>query len=186
MGAGGATLPGMLPASLALLPELQTPWFAIYTRSRHEKIAAEQLERKHIPVFLPLRTELHRWNDRYQKVDVPMFRGYVFAQFERQSPERMAVLRTTGVARIIGFGQEDAPIPAEQIESLRRLVEQRATLHPHRYLRVGQRVKVLDGALVGVEGILVRIRNHDRLVIALDAIRQAVAFEVSGYAVTAV
>ena len=144
---------------------------------------AEQLERKRLAVFLPLRLEVHRWQDRYQKVEVPMFRGYLFAQFAQNSPERMVILRTAGVVRIVGFGQGDAEIPAAQIESLRRLAEEGAQLHPHRCLCIGQRVKVATGALAGVEGILVRIRKQDRLVIAVDAIRQAVAVELSGYEV---
>ncbi|HKO04553.1 MAG TPA: UpxY family transcription antiterminator [Candidatus Acidoferrales bacterium] len=159
------------------------PWFALYTRSRFEKRVAEQLERKRMPVFLPLRLEVHHWQDRYQKVEVPMFRGYLFAQFSPNSPERTAVLRTAGVVRIVGFGQKDSEIPVEQIASLRRVAEEGALLHPHRFLRIGQRVKIASGALAGVEGILVRIRKQDRLVIAVDAIRQAVAVELAGYEV---
>jgi len=172
-----------IAASLRADLDLTLPWFALYTRSRFEKQVAEQLERKRMPVFLPLRREVHRWQDRYQKVEVPMFRGYLFAQFSPDSPERTAVLRTAGVVRIVGFGQKDAEVPAEQIESLRRVAEDGALLHSHRYLRIGQRVKIASGALAGVEGILVRIRKQDRLVIAVDAIRQAVAVELAGYEV---
>ena len=171
---------GPLQAAAAKLP---APWFALYTRSRFEKQVAEQLERKRVPVFLPSRQEVHRWQDRYQKVEVPLFRGYLFAQFAPESIERLSVLRTNGVVRIVGFGSEYSVVPAEQIETLRRLTEERAALHPHRFLRVGQRVKVATGSLAGVEGILVRIRKQDRLVVAVDAIRQAVAVELAGYEV---
>ena len=116
-------------------------------------------------------------------MEKPLFRSYLFAQFAPNSFERLAVLRTPGVVRIVGFGSEYSAVPAEQIETLRRLAEERAALYPHRYLRVGQRVKVATGALAGVEGILVRIRKQDRLVIAVDAIRQAVAVELAGYEV---
>ncbi len=68
--------------------------------------------------FLPLHTEVHRWKDRYKKVEVPLFSGYVFVQFERGSLRRQAVLKTTGVIRIVGFGQRDEPVPDEQIEAL--------------------------------------------------------------------
>jgi len=166
-----------------LLEDSAGPWFAIYTRSRFEKQVAEQLERKRLPVFLPLRLEVHRWQDRYQKVEVPMFRGYLFVQFPRDSVQRMTVLRTTGVVRIVGFGQNDTEVPAEQIASLRRLTEQGVMLHPHRFLRVGQRVKIANGVLAGMEGILVRIKKQDRLVVSVDAIRQAVAVELAGYEV---
>jgi len=174
-----------LAPTACVLPcaESASPWFALYTRSRFEKQVAEQLERKRLPVFLPLRMEVHRWQDRYQKVEVPMFRGYLFAQFAPQSAERTTILRTLGVVRIVGFGQNDTEVPAEQIAALRRLADERALLHPHRYLRVGQRVKVASGSLAGVEGILVRIKKQDRLVVAVDAIRQAVAVELAGYEV---
>ena len=177
--AAGSQIAASLHADL----DLTLPWFALYTRSRFEKQVAEQLERKRMPVFLPLRREVHRWQDRYQKVEVPMFRGYLFAQFSPDSPERTAVLRTAGVVRIVGFGQKDAEVPVEQIASLRRVAEDGALLHSHRYLRIGQRVKIASGALAGVEGILVRIRKQDRLVIAVEAIRQAVAVELAGYEV---
>ena len=144
---------------------------------------AEQLERKRLPVFLPLRMEVHRWQDRYQKVEVPMFRGYVFTQFAIDSTERAEILRTVGVVRIVGFAQKYSEVPAEQIASLRRLADEGALLHAHRYLRIGQRVKVATGALAGVEGILVRIKKQQRLVVAVDAIRQAVAIELAGYEV---
>lgn len=159
------------------------PWYAIYTRSRHEKRVAEQLAQKNIPTFLPLHVEVHRWQDRYKKVEMPLFRGYVFAQYELDSPSRMSILRTTGVVRIVGFGQEDAAVPGEQIETLQRLLETRQLVHRHRYLQVGERVKVISGALAGVEGILVRVKKQDRLVIAIEPIRQAVAIELSGYEV---
>ena len=162
------------------------PWFAIYTRSRHEKLVAEQLAQKKIQAFLPLKIEVHRWQDRYKKVEMPLFRGYVFAQYENESPARTSILRTTGVVRIVGFGQEDAAIPDEQIENLRRLLETRQLVHRHRYLQVGERVKVISGALAGMEGILVRVKKQDRLVIVIEPIRQAVAVELSGYEVVPV
>ncbi|HMD31875.1 MAG TPA: UpxY family transcription antiterminator [Candidatus Acidoferrales bacterium] len=169
--------------NLRAAPDPAAPWFALYTRSRFEKQVAEQLERKRVSVFLPLRMEVHRWQDRYQKVEVPMFRGYLFVQLPPESPERTAVLRTPGVVRIVGFGQRDSEVPGEQIASLRRLADEGVLLHPHRYLKIGQRVKIANGALAGMEGILVRIRKQDRLVVAVDAIRQAVAVELAGYEV---
>ncbi len=158
-------------------------WFAVHTRSRHEKLVARQFLEKQIEAFLPLRTEVHRWKDRYKKVEVPLFSGYVFAQFERGSLRRQAVLKTTGVIRIVGFGQRDAPVPDEQIEALRRVVESDVLMEKHKFLRVGQRVKVISGALAGVEGILKRIKGNARLVIAVEPIRQAVVIEISGYEV---
>jgi transcriptional antiterminator RfaH len=114
---------------------------------------------------------------------VPLFSGYLFAQFARSSPWRRAVLTTPGVIRIVGFGERDAPVPDEQIEALRRVVESDVHMEKHKYLRVGERVRVISGALAGVEGILKRIKGNARLVIAVEPIRQAIAVELSGYEV---
>lgn len=156
-------------------------WYAIHTRSRHEKQVERLLSEKAIESFLPLRREVHRWKDRYKQVELPLFAGYVFVRIVPEPEERLRVLRTVGVVRIVGFAQNDAAIPAEQIETLRRLMASDAPLHRHRYLRVGQRVKVISGTLSGVEGTLVRLRKSDRLVISIAQIRQSVAVELSGY-----
>jgi transcription antitermination factor NusG len=161
-------------------------WYAVHTRSRHEKLVARQFQEKQIEAFLPLCTEVHRWKDRYKKVEVPLFSGYVFAQFASGTLRRQAVLKTTGVIRIVGFGQRDEPVPDEQIDALRRVLESDALLQKHRYLRVGQRVKVISGALAGVEGILKRIKGNARLVIAVEPIKQAIAVELTGYEVVGI
>lgn len=158
-------------------------WYAIHTRSRFEKKVAEQLCEKRFTTFLPLRKEVHRWKDRYKPVELPLFGGYVFVQLDGQPDLRVRVLRTPGVVRIVGFGQQDAPIPTDQIERLQRILESNSVVQRHRYLRVGQRLKIISGTLSGVEGILVRIKNSDRLVVSVEHIRQAVSIELSGYEV---
>ena len=53
-------------------------WYAVTTKSRHEKVVAEQLWQKDIECFLPLREVLSKWKDRYKKVQFPLFPGYLF------------------------------------------------------------------------------------------------------------
>jgi len=48
-------------------------WFAVWTRSRQEKVAASTLETLGVPHFLPLKSETRQWSDRKQKVSVPLF-----------------------------------------------------------------------------------------------------------------
>ncbi len=158
-------------------------WYAIHTRSRFEKKVAEQLSEKQVQTFLPLRKEMHRWKDRYKPVEIPLFGGYVFVHLAENPDARLRVLRTPGVVRIVGFGQKDAPIPPEQIETLQRVLGTESLITRHRYLRVGQRVRVISGMLAGVTGILSRIKGSDRLVVAVEPIRQAVSIELAGYEV---
>ena len=55
-------------------------WYALRTRSRHEKIVVQRLEERAVTTFLPVVTEVHRWSDRKKSVQVPLFSGYVFAK----------------------------------------------------------------------------------------------------------
>ena len=163
-------------------------WYAAQTRSRHEKIVARQFTERRVEHFLPLRAEVHKWKDRYKKVEVPLFYGYIFVQLPLEPVQRtrvrLTVLKTPGIVRIVGFAHEDTPIPMEQIEALRRVMEAGIATDKHKFLKVGQRVKILSGVLAGVEGILTRVKKAERLVISVEPIRQGVAIELAGYEVT--
>src|SRR3990172_9944587 len=75
-------------------------WYAIYTRSRHEKKVAGELAKKRIEVFLPLRKILSQWKDRRKEVQIPLFGGYVFIRISKS--DRLQVLRTPGVVQFVG------------------------------------------------------------------------------------
>jgi len=165
--------------------EVQT-WYGLQTRPRHEKIVAQRLEERGVTTFLPLVTEVHRWSDRKKSVQLPLFGCYVFARFVPNRSDRLRVLRVEGVFGLVGARGEGTPIPDEQIDAVRNLVEGPLPWSSHPFLKIGQRVRIRSGALDGLEGILVS-RNGDRtLVISVDAIQRSLAVRVEGYEVEAV
>jgi len=151
-------------------------WYAVWTRSRHEQVVREQLERKGLEAFLPTVTKWSRWKDRKKKIDWPLFPGYCFARF--QSDGRLPVLKCSGVVSIVSFDGEIVPIPAHEIEGIRRLVESDLQFDPCPLIREGMMVEVVHGPLKGVVGRLVRKGAHARLVLSVDLIGQAVSVEV--------
>jgi transcription antitermination factor NusG len=158
-------------------------WYGLQTRPRHEKIVMQRLEERGVTTFLPLVTEVHRWSDRKKSVQMPLFSCYVFAKFAPNRSERLRVLRVDGVFGLIGARGEGAPIPDEQIDAVRNVVEGQLPWSSHPFLKIGQRVRIRSGALDGLEGILVS-RNGDRtLVISVDAIQRSLAVRVEGYEV---
>src|ERR1700685_2329281 len=78
------------------LPD-QARWYAVRTRSRHEKLVARQLETQGIESFLPLLTQTHKWSDRTKQVETPLFSGYAFLRMVHSTDDRVRVLRTQGV-----------------------------------------------------------------------------------------
>ena len=152
-------------------------WYAIWTRSRHEKIVRDQLEKKtDVDVFLPTIGKWSRWKDRKKKIDWPLFPGYVFARFV--ADERVGILKVDGVVQIISNNGILSPIPVEEIESIRTLVESELAYDPVPLIKEGDMVRVAHGPLKGVVGRLVRKGAHARLVLSVDLIGQAVSVEV--------
>ena len=158
-------------------------WYAVQTRARHEKVVVQRLQERGVATFLPLMTEVHRWSDRKKIVELPLFSGYVFAKIAPVNADRLQVLRVDGVLSLVGTRGVGTPIPDEQIDSVRILVEERMPWCSHPFLKIGQRVRIRSGALDGMEGILTSRNGDNTLVISVDALQRSLAVRVEGYAV---
>jgi transcription antitermination factor NusG len=151
-------------------------WYALRTRSRHEKVVRDQLDKQGIEPLLPTVKRLSQWKDRKKEIEVPLFSGYCFVRFAQH--DKLPVQKVIGVVEIVGGGSRPEPIPEEEIEALRRLMSSVLPYDPHPYLHEGMRVEVVRGPLQGVHGILLRKEKRHRLVIGVHLIQQAAAVEI--------
>ena len=158
---------------------LEHKWYAVYVKSRHEFQVYERLNKKQIEAFLPIVERLRRWKDRKKLITFPLFPGYLFVRISKSAQERLSVLKIKGVVRLLSslHGDPD-PIPDEQINSLKRLMENKEALDPYPYIDKGQRVRIKGGPLNGVEGILVEKLDKHLLVLSVDVLRQGVALTI--------
>ena len=164
----------------------QARWYAVRTRSRHEKLVARQLENQGIETFLPVVTKVHNWSDRRKQVEEPLFSGYTFLRMIHSSHERVRVLRTQGVVGFVGVQGTGIPIPDHQIEDVKTLLNSKMAYQERSFLHIGQRVRVRGGALDGMEGILVAENGDRSLVISVEPIQRSLCVRVAGYDVEAV
>jgi transcription antitermination factor NusG len=151
-------------------------WFALWTRSRHEKLVRDQLQQKQVEVFLPTITKWSRWKDRKKQVEWPLFPGYCFARFD--AADRLPILKCEGVVTIVGIEGYPSPIPPVEIDSIRQLIDSELAFDPCPLIKEGMMVEVKAGPLKGVVGRLVRKGSHARLILSVDLIGQAVSVEV--------
>ncbi|MDD5543253.1 MAG: UpxY family transcription antiterminator [Acidobacteriia bacterium] len=151
-------------------------WYAIWTASRHEKVANAELSKKGLETFLPLVKVLSQWKDRRKIIEKPLFAGYFFVHTGLE--KRLMILKTTGVAQIVGINNRPASIPDQEIENIRILMRSDLKTNPHPFLKIGQRVRVRTGALQGCEGILIRKKNISTLVLSIQLLQQSVAVEI--------
>jgi transcription antitermination factor NusG len=134
------------------------------------------LSTKGFEVFLPLYESTRRWKDRTKLLSLPLFPCYLFVRGGLD--RRLQVMTTPGIHMILHRGEEVAVIPDREIEAIQRAMDGPCSIEPHPFLRCGMRVRVIRGALEGVEGILIRKKNLLRLVLSVDMLAQSVSVEV--------
>jgi transcription elongation factor/antiterminator RfaH len=157
----------------------RSSWYAVFTRSRQEKIAASMLEYQAVEHFLPLQHEERQWSDRKQVVSVPLFPGYLFVRIVRSSDLLLRVLKVPGIVDFVRDANGPLAIPQHEIENVRAVLVSGTTCSLHPYLKAGDRVRVIDGPLKGVEGTFVRAGSQAKLVISVEMIQRSVAVSVA-------
>jgi transcription antitermination factor NusG len=158
-------------------------WYALRTKSRHEKFVRDQLNKQGIEPLLPTVKRLSQWKDRKKEIEVPLFSGYCFVRFGKEG--KLPVQKVVGVLEVVG-NKRPEPIPEEEIESLKTLMTSVLPYDPHPYLHEGMKVEVVRGPLQGAHGILLRKEKRHRLVIGVRLIQQAAAVEIDVNDVVAV
>ena len=151
-------------------------WIAVYTKSRHEKVVIQELENKNIEAYCPIFKERRQWSDRKRWVEFPLFRSYVFAKIELKNS--LYVLQAMGVHHIIKFQGNISIIPNEIIQNIKSMIDGGFTVEQVEYFVKGDEVIVVDGPLKGMDGIVVKIKNENKLVFKVAAIQQAIAVQI--------
>ena len=157
---------------------VQPLWYAAYTRANHERRVANQLVERGVEHFLPQYESMRKWKDRKVRLQMPLFPGYVFVHLALQN--RLKVLEVPGVAYLVGFAGKPVAVPEGEFEKIRGFLKQGFRAEPHPYLEAGRRVRVKNGPLEGMEGIVARRKNGNRLVILLELIQRAMAVDLDG------
>ena len=152
-------------------------WIAVYTKPRHEKIVAKDLERNGVKVYLPLMKERRKWSDRKKWVEFPLFKSYIFVSIN--SNNHLPIFETKGIVRIIKFGDSIATVRNNEIAGIKMMIDGGYNPISTDYFIKGDPVKVKDGPLRGIEGEVVRIDENDRLLLRINAIKHSVSVKVN-------
>jgi len=161
---------------LSTSTSLGFPWFALQVRSRYEKNVASYLDGKGFEWFLPTHNCRRKWSDRIKEVTLPLFPGYLFCRFDPQ--DRLPILKTPGLISIVGTAKVPTAVDESEIHAIRQLVHSGLPRQPWPYLQVGQRVRIEQGSLSGLEGILLRHKGQDRLVLSVSLLQRSTAVEI--------
>lgn len=160
------------------MAQLSSSWYAVYTRSRNEKKVAALLERSGIEHYLPLLKTLKQWTDRKKLVTEPLFRSYIFVHITEK--EHLPVLQTPGVVGFVSFERKKVVVPVAQILAIKEFLgsgddfpsEDTAGYTP------GKKVRVIRGAMKGLEGVLTEVQGKQRVRVQIEAVNQSVYIAV--------
>ena len=151
-------------------------WYALMVKHQHERRIGDLIHYKGFETLVPLYRVRRPWSDRTAEIDLPLFGGYVFCRFDYQ--ERVRLLATPGVRKIVGFGAEPAAIPHEEIAAIQAVVRSTLPMRPWPYLRPGDKVRVERGPLRGLEGTLLREKDSLRLIVGIEMLQRSIAAEL--------
>jgi transcription antitermination factor NusG len=165
----------VFPEDLFDLPVNRKPWLVVHVRSRQEKLLARHLVRSGIPFYLPQIEKKTKRGGRTFRSYAPLFPGYVFL---RGGPEaRDSAWRSDVAANVIDV--EDQDVLHQELWQLRQLQLTGASLTPQLELVAGVPVRVTEGMFAGYTGIVVKERDHERLIVTISHLHRAVAVELS-------
>lgn len=154
----------------------QPRWYAAYLSPHRERRVADHLSGRSVEHFLPLHQSVRRWKDRRKLVQLPLFPGYIFVRIDLR--DRLQVLEVPGVVRLIGFNHLPAALPDDEISAFRTGLAQALQVQPHRYLRVGRKVRIASGPFAGLDGILIRQKGAVRVVLSIELIQRSVLVHI--------
>jgi len=151
-------------------------WYALRVRSRHENTVASHLQARGFESFVPLYKSLRRWSDRFREIELPLFPGYVFCQFNLLN--RLPIVTVPGIVHVVGIGRIPVAIAQTEIAAIQTAIKSGLPRQPWPCLEIGNRVRIEYGPLSGIEGILSGFRGHQRLVLSVTLLQRSVAVQV--------
>jgi transcription antitermination factor NusG len=153
-----------------------SPWLALQVFPRHEKKVDVILQNRGYVHFLPTCHRQRKWSDRVKTIEEPLFPGYVFCRGQQTLME--IVRATPGIVRIVSFGGKPYPISDKEIEALQCIVGCGREVGSLSYLCTGLKVKVVSGPLLGVTGMIIQVKNRNRLVLSVDVVMKSIHVDI--------
>ena len=121
-------------------------WYALYTKSRHEKKVTERLVREGFDVFCPMIKTVKQWSDRKKKVTIPLIPSYIFIKVEEKN--RNKVLSDLSVLNFVFWLGKPAVIKNNEIDRLKGVISKEEMQEFEiRHLNIGDRININKGII---------------------------------------
>lgn len=159
---------------LSLETENELLWYAVYTKPQQEKALAYELCRRNINYYLPLTKQKQPNNKRIRFSIKPLFKSWLF--FRGNIVQRHEIFKTNRIVRIIDIPNQEVTI--KELSIINESINNRKVSIYTASIHKGKKVRVIDGPLVGIEGIILENKNDRSLIIQVTSIQQNIRVNI--------
>lgn len=144
-------------------------WFALYVQPRKEKVVEQELLKRGYEVYLPIKQVLRQWKDRKKIIEVPLIPSYIFMNIEER--EMWNIVRINGCVKFIWFNGKPCPIPDNQIDSIKLLLEKKVeikqtSINPSS----GDLVRIIEGDFKGLVGVFLHKKEKNNFAVRISSL----------------
>lgn len=126
-------------------------WYVVRVKPRQEQQLMVVLNYREIETYFP-EIQVKARHGTPEKTE-PLFPGYLFTRLDAETPEWMVARSAPGVSYFLGLDRVPTPVPDSLVDEIRRRVALRSGKLPPPKYKPGQRLKIVDGPLHGLEAI---------------------------------
>jgi len=155
-------------------------WFAVYSKTRQEQVALENLERQGFHCFLPMAVNPYQRRSKNKLRIEPLFPRYLFLNAIADQQSLGSVRSTIGVSNLVRFGMQLMRVPESIISTIQNRCDPETGLVQLQPIPVGigDKVKVFDGPFAGIEGIFRERKGEDRALLLMSMLGTTSTVEV--------
>jgi|YelNatPaOPRAMG01_1025707.scaffolds.fasta_scaffold00013_115 transcriptional antiterminator RfaH len=158
-------------------PATDPKWHVIYVVTRHEKKVFEELVKREIQAYLPMRKELHNWSDRKKWVEVPLFPSYVFVKTSANQYE--SIYNVKSFLKFVAFNGRPCVVPEWQIDGVRNILKSYPSdIEVLDGSYRGMWAEITSGPLTGLRGEIVDLVNGKAFTIRIEGVDKIIGVRV--------
>jgi len=153
-------------------------WYIVYTRHHHERAVYERLRQRGIEVYLPWAVIWRQGKGGPRQAMIPLFPRYIFVRCFLEMYTHLELITLPGVIRLLEDAQgQPLEVPEAEMRVLQQLSGAGVPLERGPYPPEGERVRVVQGTLHGVAGVL-RVGAPSTLLVPVPSLRASVAVTI--------
>src|SRR5262245_46375505 len=165
----------------------QPLWYVVQTHANAERRAVTHLARQGFTTYFPRYLKRRRHARRIDVVAAPLFPRYLFVEIDTAVQRWRSIYSTIGISRLVCNGDHPVPVPEQVVKELKSRQDASGfiQLDCRPKFKVGDKVRVLEGAFYDCLGIYNGMPDRERVGILLDLLGRKVRVLLNAEAIAA-